>query len=269
MGEKSKYALGSVTAYYKEFDGTVPAYSDMAVDGNILTRVKNGASVEYTADSFDDSDDLGYVKVNNVTKEDIKLKLGAMTFNGETLSILSQTGRTTVENGIRKTKIGGLSNQSNKKYCVLCVHKDDTLGDIRLWIVGKNTSGFTLTFAQDAITVLDIEFAASAIDDDGTLLIYEEIVPLTITGISSTAFDKKTANQDDITATVNEGITSIKNGSNALTVTTHYTVGDDDTLTIKKEYLATLNVGTVTLDVEGENGFKKSISIVVSDTTAG
>lgn len=267
MGELKKVGLGSGKLYCLEYTGTLPDFATIAVDANILGYIKGGASVEYKTESFDDSDDLGFCKINKITKEDVDLKTGVMTWNGETLTRLCATGRTTTANGIRTTKIGGLGNQSNKSYVLLFVNNDDVQGDTRLWIVGKNTAGFTFSYKADTTTVLDVTFTALAQDSEGTLIKIEEILPLDL-GTTIASFDQKTgaAGNVDITSTINLGVTSIKNGATALTLTTHYTVADG-VLTIKKEYLSTLSVGQAALVVEAENGFKSTIYVTVTDST--
>lgn len=177
MGELKKTALGSGKLYCAEFSTALPDYATLAVNANILGYIKGGASVEYKTESFDDSDDLGYCKVNMITKEDVTLKTGIMTWNGETLTKLCSTARTSTASNVRTTKVGGLGNQSNKSYALLFVHEDDVNGDTRLWIVGKNTSGFTFSYKANETTVLDATFTALAQDSEGTLLKIEEDIP--------------------------------------------------------------------------------------------
>ena len=112
-----------------------------------------------------------------ITKEDVTLKTGIMTWNGETLTKLCSTARTSTASNVRTTKVGGLGNQSNKSYVLLFVHEDDVNGDTRLWIVGKNTSGFTFSYKANETTVLDATFTALAQDSEGTLLKIEEDIP--------------------------------------------------------------------------------------------
>ena len=76
--------------------------------------------------------------------------------------------------GKRTTKIGGVGNDNGKSYLLRFVHEDNVDGDVRLTIVGKNTSGFTLTFATDNETVIDAQFTALPNDKDGTLIILDE-----------------------------------------------------------------------------------------------
>ena len=57
------------------------------------------------------------------------------------------------------------------------VHEDPVDGDIRITIVGNNQSGFTLAFAKDKETIVEVEFKALPHDTDGTKVIYEEEIP--------------------------------------------------------------------------------------------
>jgi len=44
-------------------------------------------------------------------------------------------------------------------------------------IVGKNTVGFTMSFAKDKETVIDAEFKGESLDNDGTKIIFTESSP--------------------------------------------------------------------------------------------
>lgn len=166
--------LGSGTLYSMEFNGSIPDNETIEVEANRLAWIKGGASIEYAPEYYVAEDDLGKVKKQKLTKEELKLKSGIMTWNGEVLSKLSSTGRTTEADGVRTTKIGGVGNDNGKSYILHFVHKDAADGDVRVTIVGQNTSGFTLAFASDAETVIDAEFTALPNDNEGTLLIIQE-----------------------------------------------------------------------------------------------
>ena len=98
-----------------------------------------------------------------------------MTWNGKTLQKLVNTGRVDEDTaGKRIVKIGGVGNYDGKKYVLRFVHEDAVEGDIRITIVGSNEAGFEIAFTKDEETVIDAEFTAFPIDDEGTLIIYEE-----------------------------------------------------------------------------------------------
>jgi uncharacterized repeat protein (TIGR02543 family) len=83
-------------------------------------------------------------------------------------------------------------------------------------------------------------------------------------------FDKNTNNQADVETTITwnstASVASVKNGAATLTETTDYTVSGS-TLTIKKEYLETLEDGPTSLTVEFNAGNSAILTITISDTT--
>lgn len=168
--------LGSGKIYYEEFDGTIPENTEIETDENLLGLISGGASLEYKPEYYTAEDDLGIVSKTIITKEEALLKTGVITWNGNTLSVLSSTARVTDTAGKRTVKIGGRGNDNGKLYVLRFVHEDAADGDVRVTIVGKNESGFTLAFAKDKETVIDAEFKAKPHDKDGTLIVYEEEV---------------------------------------------------------------------------------------------
>ncbi len=101
----------------------------------------------------------------------------------------------------------------------------------------------------------------------------EEPTPVTSATITPTtaSFDKNTANQADvlITLTLNGNtFTAIKNGALELSPETDYSISDN-TVTLKKEYLATLAEGTTSLTFEFSVGDASTLSIPITDTTNG
>ena len=139
---------------------------------NLIGRIKGGAKFEYSTEKYEDEDDLGYVKISEITKENVKLTSGVMTWNGEVLATLCSTARVTENSdGSQRIKIGGLANQKDKVYIIGFEHKSKKL---RVIIVGKNTEGFSFDFKQDSATVIDTVFTAEAADDEGTLIIIDD-----------------------------------------------------------------------------------------------
>ena len=104
-----------------------------------------------------------------------------MTWCGKTLQKTCSTARVTDDavTGQRTVKIGGINNYDGKRYVILFVHRDKIKGDISVMIVGNNQAGFTLAFAKDKETVIDAEFKALPMDDEGTLIEYREEIPKT------------------------------------------------------------------------------------------
>lgn len=180
MGYETKeYTLGSGHLHIEERDADTfdPATFEwdtfFGKDDNILGRIKGGAKFEYSTEKYEDEDDLGFVKISEITKENVKLTSGVMTWNGEVLAALCSTARVTNNSdGSQRIKIGGLTNQNDKVYIIGFEHKSKKL---RVIIVGKNTEGFSFDFKQDSATVIDCVFTAEAADDEGTLIIIDDM----------------------------------------------------------------------------------------------
>lgn len=169
--------LGSGKAYIAEYDAAkgMPTHTDICKPENLLGHIQGGAELTYTEETHEEKDDLGYVaKVVTISEEAI-LKLGLLTWNGTTLQKLADRCKVEDGDGIRTIKIGGAGNAQGKEWVVCFFHEDKKDGNLWVLIRGKNSAGFTLTFAVDAGTKLEPEFKALP-QADGTLItIIEEI----------------------------------------------------------------------------------------------
>ena len=172
--DKDKITLGSGKLFVLEFTGTIPENTVIETEENRIGWIKGGAELSYTPEFYTAEDDLGKVKKRTLQSEEVILKSGIMTWNGETLKKLVSTGATTVTNGIRTTKIGGTGNYDGKSYIIHFLHEDPIDGNVRVTIVGQNTSGFTMAYAKDSETIIDAEFSALPSDENGTLVIIQE-----------------------------------------------------------------------------------------------
>ena len=175
--DKTNITLGSGKVYLAEYTGdTMPTHTTVCTDSNLLGHIKGGAELSYTEETYEEKDDLGLVSKVITTSEEAILKLGLLTWNGETLQKLVDRCKVTTASGTRTVKIGGAGNTQGKKYVVCFVHEDKADGNLWVMICGRNTAGFTLTFAADAGTVIEPEFKALPQDKDGTLIqLIEEI----------------------------------------------------------------------------------------------
>lgn len=179
---KDSITLGSGKLYLKETKNDIPKtpaeilelINQIKDEANRVGYISGGASLEYAAEWYTAKDDLGYVMKTILTSETATLKSGLMTFNAESLQTLSSTTRIEESGGNKILKIGGVGNQDGKKYIILFYHEDKDEGDLAIFIVGKNQAGFTLAFAKDKETVIDAEFSALPMDDEGTLVAYVE-----------------------------------------------------------------------------------------------
>lgn len=176
--DKDTITLGSGEIYLAEFDGTMPEVDELCIPTNQLGHIKSGAALEYTQETYEEKDDLGKVSKIIVTTEEVLLKCGLITWNGDTLTKLVDRGTTSEAAGKRTTKIGGAGNASNKNYAICFKHTDTADGNLWVLIKGKNTAGFTLTFAVGEGTLVEPEFKAMPHDEAGTLVEIIEEIPV-------------------------------------------------------------------------------------------
>lgn len=176
--DKDTITLGSGKIYLQAFSETMPTVETLCVEGNLLGYIKGGASLEYTQETYEEKDDLGYVSKIITTNEEAILKCGLLTWNGETFKKLIDRCKTSEAAGKRTTKIGGAGNTQGGYYAICFHHEDAVDGDLWILIKGRNTAGATLTFASDAGTVIEPEFKAMPHDTDGTLVELIEEIPV-------------------------------------------------------------------------------------------
>lgn len=156
-----------------------PTYSTVCTDGNLLGYIKGGAALEYTQETYEEKDDLGFVSKIITTTEEAVLKCGLVTWNGATLKKLIDRCTSTTASGVTTTKIGGAGNAQGGKYAICFKHEDAVDGDVYILIVGRNTAGATLTFSKDSATVIEPEFKALPQDNAGTLIQLIEVTGTT------------------------------------------------------------------------------------------
>ena len=177
--DKNVITLGSGKIYMTAFSETMPTAETICVDGNLLGYIKGGAALEYTEETYEEKDDLGYVSKIITTSEEAILKCGLLTWNGTTLKKLIDRCKSEEAAGKRTTKIGGAGNAQGGYYAICFFHEDKTDGNLWIMIKGRNTAGATLTFAADEGTVVEPEFKAMPHDDAGTLIELIEEIPAT------------------------------------------------------------------------------------------
>ena len=175
--DKNTITLGSGKLYLQAFATEMPTVETLCVDENLLGYIKGGASLEYTQETYEEKDDLGFVSKIITTNEEALLKCGLLTWNGKTLQNLIDRCKSTEASGKRTTKIGGQGNAQGGYYAICFMHEDLIDGNLWILIKGRNTAGATLTFAADAGTVIEPEFKAMPHDDNGTLIELIEEIP--------------------------------------------------------------------------------------------
>lgn len=172
MAKKGKdtITLGSGIPYIMEYTGDIPTHTEICVEENRLGYIKGGAELSYTEETYEEKDDLGYVSKVITTTEEVLLKLGLLTFNGETLQKLVDRCQVTEANGLRTVKIGGAGNSQGKEWVICFFQEDKKDGNTWVIIRGRNTVGFTLTYSAEEGTVVEPEFKALPQDENGTLI---------------------------------------------------------------------------------------------------
>ena len=176
--DKNTITLGSGKLYLQAFATEMPTVDTLCKDENLLGYIKGGASLEYTQETYEEKDDLGFVSKIITTNEEALLKRGLLTWNGQTLQSLIDRCKSTEAAGKRTTKIGGAGNAQGGYYAICFYHEDLVDGNLWILIKGRNTAGATLTFASDAGTVIEPEFKAMPHDDNGTLIELIEEIPV-------------------------------------------------------------------------------------------
>lgn len=175
--DKKTITLGSGKIYLQAFATDMPTVDTICKEENLLGYIKGGAAMEYTEETYEEKDDLGFVSKVITTSEEAILRCGLVTWNGTTLSKLIDRCQTSEAAGKRTTKIGGAGNTQGGYYAICFLHEDKTDGNLWILIKGRNTAGATLTFAADEGTVIEPEFKAMPHDDAGTLVELIEEIP--------------------------------------------------------------------------------------------
>lgn len=176
---KENITLGSVIPYIMEYTGTMPTHTEICKEENRLGYCKGGAEMTYTEETYEEKDDLGYVSKIITTSEEVLVKLGLLTWNGETLKYLADRCTVTEDKtkGTRTIHIGGAGNTQGKDWVLCLFHEDKKDGNLWVIIRGRNSTGLTITLAADAGTVIEPEFKAMPQDDKGTLITLIEEIP--------------------------------------------------------------------------------------------
>lgn len=175
--DKKTITLGSGKIYLTAYAEEMPTVDTLCVDENLLGYIKGGAALEYTQETYEEKDDLGYVSKLITPSEEALLKCGLLTWNGETLTKLVDRCKTATASGKRTTKIGGAGNAQGGYYAICFFHEDPVDGNLWILIKGRNTAGATLTFSAEEGTVVEPEFKALPHDDAGTLVELIEEIP--------------------------------------------------------------------------------------------
>lgn len=102
--DKDTVTLGSGKIYLQTFSESMPTVDALCVESNLLGYIKGGASLEYTQETYEEKDDIGYVSKIITTNEEAVLKCGLLTWNGTTLKKLLDRCSSTEASGKRRRR---------------------------------------------------------------------------------------------------------------------------------------------------------------------
>lgn len=198
--------LGSGEIFLKEYNSNqpMPTVADICTEQYRLGYIKGGATLSYSETTYEEKDDLGYVRKIITTEEEAKFKLGLITWNGVVLTRLIDRGTTEEAEGIRITRLGGAGNAQDKNYVLCFHHTDQKDGDIWVLLVGRNTAGLSLAWSTGAGTQVEPEFTAMPHDEDGTLIQYiEQVSDITpVITLTNSAVDLTVGGESDLAVTI-------------------------------------------------------------------
>lgn len=171
--------LGSGDTYICAFTGEIPEDATIETDANRAGNTKSGATIEYSTTSKTVKDDKGRVTKTIITEETVKFKTGMITWCKQYIQALIATARVdeATKTGHRIFKIGGLSNQDKTKYLFRFVHTRQDGRKLRCTVTGKNTGSISLAFNPEDASTIDAEITSEALDNEGTLVIFDDELP--------------------------------------------------------------------------------------------
>lgn len=170
--------IGSGNIYMILYDSetpTVPTDEEFETDDNMVGRTEGGATLNYSGEFYTAKSDDGVAKKRRLTNEEASLSWGIMTWTLKTVEQFIRTARfSTVNEGDGKVdvvKVGGIANQSSKKYWIHFVGGDDIDGKLTITALGENIEALQQAFSDNNETLLSPNFNFDPHDSDGTLYI--------------------------------------------------------------------------------------------------
>lgn len=150
--------LGSGDIFSAEYDGTIPSDPEAIIaSAKKLGAIQGGCTLEYKPTFYTEKDDAGKHEKSIMTEDEATLKLGLITFNGQTLADLNACSTSKIEGNYRITDIGGAENYSDKTRLFIFRHTDKKDGNIYVIVYAENQAGFSLAWAKDKGSKLEPE----------------------------------------------------------------------------------------------------------------
>lgn len=170
MGEtttarKEEIILGACDVFMYEFNGTaIPSDAEIETDAHCVGHTSGGASVEYKPTKYDVTNSYGKTVRSFITKEEITVKTGLLSWRLENVALLSSAKITQPEANdeapIKKLTFGGGDDSKLNTVLVRFRHlKKDTGKYLRFTCVAQGGNGFTMAFSDTEMSI-DAELGA-------------------------------------------------------------------------------------------------------------
>lgn len=170
-------SIGSVDIYVTEWTGKLPSdipeISKIETKDNFIGHTKDGATLNYTPTYYTAESDDGMATETDLTKEEVTVSFGIITWNGDTICKFIPTAKTEVKGGYRYTEVGGIDNDNGKKYLIHLVHKPDSKNPVRYDLIGRNIGTFAIAYKPGQETTLTPDIKAEPFEN-GRLYIMRE-----------------------------------------------------------------------------------------------
>lgn len=199
--------IGSCNIYCTFWDGSnIPDDAAFEVEANCLGGVEKGAEIGYKPTFKKFKDDTGQYRRDALTADEATLKASMIAWSTQDLNKFGTTVRvdSASKPGHVIVKIGGVCNAVNTPWLFRAVHKDPEYGDVRVTMVGTSQSELKLDFKPEDTGNVDLEVSATALDEEGTLILLDETLPGTATaatGLSVSSAAGSTTGKTALTVT--------------------------------------------------------------------
>ncbi|WP_164821319.1 X2-like carbohydrate binding domain-containing protein [Paenibacillus koleovorans] len=270
------------------FDKKISAQADvvttMMLHGNTLARISNGATALVSGTEYNVAGNTVTILKNYLAAQPLGVTSLTFTFSaGVNQTLILSISDTTTSNSIITPNTGNFDKKLSAQADVetTLALNGNTLASIYNG-VETLVSGTDYTVSGDTVTILQSYLAGQSLgttsltftfsagmDQTLAILVSDTTVPNSTISPITGSFDKKTAAQADVVATMTLNgniLAGISNGAAALAAGMDYIVAGS-TVTILKSYLATQSVGTTSLTFTFSAGTDRTLTITVSDTT--
>lgn len=143
--------LGAGEVYLYAYNGTeLPANGTIETDAHNVGHCAGGFSIAYKPTKYEVKNQYGRTVKSFVTKENITVKTGILSWDLERLALLS-TAKLRESDGMRTLTFG--EGTALSTVLVRFVHQKSDGKKIRFTMIGQGGSGFSFTFGEKAVTV--------------------------------------------------------------------------------------------------------------------